>query len=188
MSTDRVEDIFLQIKAEPDVLRKSHLIYTLRREEDVPLQDIAKALGLKPSYLSHILRLRRLPELIVDGYYSDLVSLSHLFVLSRLKDKEKMISIYEKVLGDSLSSLQTEYLVREHLHGVKTDGDYFPQIEKDKYVFEGTKHHSKVVVDMKQSRIKTRLTVEIKGSVKDANTLFRTLLPKIRDWRNEEGL
>lgn len=185
---NKVEELFAQIKAEPDVLRKSHLIYKLRKEEDVPLQDIAHALNLKPSYLSHILRLRRLPELIVDGYYSDLISLSHLFVLSRLKNAESMVALYEKVLAENLSSLQTEFLVREHLHGVKTDGEYLPAMEKEKYVFEGHKHNTKVKVDLKQSRIKTTLTVELKGSVKDANSLIRNLLPKIRDWRHEEGM
>ena len=60
--------------------------------------------------------------MIVDGYYSKLISISHLFMISRLKTKEDMMKIYEKVLSQNLTVLQTEAEVRDILYQIKTTG------------------------------------------------------------------
>jgi len=100
---DQVNSIIEQIKKEEDIFTKAKLIKFLRKKKDIPLKDIARKLQLTSSYVCHILRLNNLPEIIVDGYYSKQITISHLFILSRVKDKNKLISIYEKVLTDSLT-------------------------------------------------------------------------------------
>lgn len=188
MASEDVDRLFTQIQEETDIFIKAKLLKKLQKEEDVPLKDIAEALGQKPAYICHVMRLNRVPEIIVDGYYSQLISLSHLFILSRVKDPDIMVEIYEQVLADSKTALQTEKLVREHLHGVKTEGDYLPRQEKEKYQFTSDKGTTHISVDIQQSRIKTTLKVEMKGSMKNTNEILRRLMAKIKEWKAEENL
>ena len=81
---DSANHLLDSLKEETDIFTKARLIRTLHLEHDVPLHDIAHVLSIKPSFVSHILRLNRLPELIVDGFYSGLISITHLFILARL--------------------------------------------------------------------------------------------------------
>lgn len=188
MASEDVERLFEQAREEKDIFQKAKLLHTLQKQEDIPLKHIAEALQMKPPYVSHILRLNRLPDMIVDGYYSGLVSASHLFIISRLRDQNTIIETYEKVLADSLNSTQTEQLVREYLHGVKTEGEYLSKDEKDQYRYTGKKGNARISIDIIQSRIKTKSVIEIKATVKEANELLRHLMKKIEEWRSEEGL
>lgn len=152
-----------QIKREPDYFGKTKLIHFLIHQKHIKVKDLALALGLKPSYLCHIMRLNKLSEIIMDGYYSKLISLSHLFVLSLLKSQEDIMNVYEKVLAESLTVLQTEELVREKLHGVSSEGSY---IEKSKVERLKSKVKDLFASDLKvtQTRLKTKLLIEWKGS------------------------
>ena len=188
MAAADVEILFNKIREEKDIFHKAKLLHKLQKEEDVPLKFIAEGLDLKPAYICHIMRLNRVPEIIVDGYYSGLITMSHLFIISRVKDPEVMTSIYETVLAEGLNALKTEKLVREHLHGVKTEGEYLPKSEREDYRHAATKGRTHINIDVNQSRIKTRLTVEMKGSVQDSNDILRRLMVKIEEWRREEGI
>lgn len=188
MAAADVETLFNQIRDEKDIFHKAKLLHKLQKEEDVPLKFIAEGLDLKPAYICHLLRLNRIPEIIVDGYYSSLISMSHLFIISRVKDVDVMVQIYEKILADGLNAVYTEKLVREHLHGVKTEGDYLPAHEREKYRHAGKKDGTHINIDINQSRIKTRLTVEVKGSLQESNNILRRLMTKVEEWRREEGI
>ncbi len=131
--TEETERIILQIKNETDFFNKAKLLRFLTDEKDLSIKELSSKLGLKPSYICHILRLNRIPEMIVDGYYSQLISISHLFVLSRIKDKSVMISVYEKILSESLTVAKTEQLVREHLYDIKTEGKRLSKAEIEKF-------------------------------------------------------
>ena len=127
------DNLIESIKKETDVMQKVRLLTHLTKTLDVKIIDIARKINVKSSYICHLLRLKRLPEAIVDGYYSNSISLSHLFIISRIKDKTKMIDVYEKVLADSLTVKATEELVRDILYGIKTEGEYIGPEEKKEY-------------------------------------------------------
>lgn len=156
-------DYIEQIKRETDYFGKTKLVNFLIHQKNIKVKDLANALGLKPSYLCHIMRLNKLSEIIMDGYYSKLITMSHLFVLSLLKSQEDIMDIYEVVLRDGLTVLQTEELVREKLHGIVPGGEYIDKIkiENSKLkINENFGAETKVV----QTRIKTKMIIEWKGS------------------------
>lgn len=170
------------IQKETDFFTKAKLLGSLIEKTNIRLIDLARKLKLTPSHLCHILRLNRLAEIIVDGYYAQLISISHLFIISRLKDKDLTLKAYEKILSENLSVAATEELVRELLHGVKTEGEYLTQEEKEKYLksINGVKNgiDAKII----QTRIRGKLIVEIKGSWTITSTTLRKLLDHLTKW------
>lgn len=158
-----VVDYIEQIKREQDYFGKSKLVNFLIHQKHIKVKDLAAALGLKPSYLCHVMRLNKLSEIIMDGYYSKLISLSHLFVISLLKSQEDIISIYEVVLRDGLTVLKTEELVREKLHGVRSGGSYMDKSTVSS--LESTVNgRFNAEAKVTQTRLKTKLLIEWKGS------------------------
>lgn len=174
-----IEETVAQIEKDTDYFHKARLIEFLRKKKDVPLTKLSQYLHMKPAYICHIQRLNKLPDIIVDGYYSELVSLSHLFVIARLKTHDQMLQVYEKVLGDNFTVLQTEEMVRNLLYQVETTGDRLNQeeLEHIKKSLEGTHPHTKLKVI--QTRIKSTIVIEVKGSLKDTSPVIRESLQKL---------
>ena len=171
-------DYVEQIKRETDYFGKTKLINFLIHQKHIKVKDLAAALRLKPSYLCHIMRLNKLSEIIMDGYYSKLITMSHLFVLSLLKSQEDIMNIYEVVLRDGLTVLQTEELVREKLHGIVPGGEYIDKMKiqnSQLKLKENFGAEAKVV----QTRIKTKVIIEWKGSrearKKGVESFFRAI-------------
>ena len=156
-------DYIEQIKRESDYFGKTKLINFLIHQKNIRVKDLASALKLKPSYLCHVMRLNKLSEIIMDGYYSKLISMSHLFVISLLQSQTDIMDIYEVVLRDSLTVLQTEELVRKKLHGVSSDGEYIDEkkVQNLNAKIEST-FNAKTKVT--QTRTKTKIFIEWKGS------------------------
>lgn len=171
-------DYIEQIKREQDYFGKTKLINFLVHQKHIKVKDLAASLGLKPSYLCHVMRLNKLSEIIMDGYYSKLISMSHLFVISLLHSQTDIMDIYEIVLRDNLTVLQTEELVREKLHGVSSEGEYIQEI-KIQNVKSRLKERYNADVKITQTRMKTKLLIEWKGSrgsrKLDVERLFRLL-------------
>lgn len=140
--------------------------------------DLAKRLGYTSSYICHLIRINRLPPLIIDGYYSKLITISHLFIISRIKEEKKLLNVYEKILISDFNILQTEEFVRRILYGVKTKGSYLSEEEKDSFQHEFQKQNS-MNLKIVQTRIKSRLTIEIKGGLDQTTEKLRMLIKKI---------
>ena len=174
-----IEKIISQIRLEKDYFIKSKLILSLIKEYDLKNKDLSVKLGIKPAYLSHIKRLSRLPEIIIDGYYSKNITLSHLFIISRLHDKKEMGSVYEKVLSKNLTVLQTEDLIRELLHDVKSVGLELTKEEKEVFINKIKNKYKDIQVKIVQTRIKSRLLIEIKGNREKTTPTIKSLLEKI---------
>lgn len=180
MRDEQVLKVIEQIKQETDFIQKAQLIDFLAHTEDIPVKTIGELLSLKPSYVCHILRLKRLPDIIVDGYYSKLITISHLFIVSRLKETAQMVLAYEKILSQNLSVLQTEMLVREILHGIKSVGEKLPREKIDQFITSIEKNGQKVSVNVLQSRIKAKLVVEVRGSVRQTTSVLQDLIDRLQ--------
>lgn len=174
-----VEKIIDQIRTNKDYFHKAKLLKFLVHDKEIPIKDLSGYLSLKPSYICHILRLNKLPEVIIDGYYSKLVTISHLFIISRLKDQEKMFEVYEKMLGNNLTVLQTEYLIRKENYNVETEGDRIGDDEISSLESSIRKESKDVVVKLIQSRIKSKLIIEVMGNQKKTSEFLRNLMNKL---------
>ncbi len=183
--TEDTSKIIEQIQSEQDYFQKARLLHYLIKQKDVPLKTVSESIGLKPSYLCHILRLNKIPEIIVDGYYSKLISLSHLFVLSRLKSDKQMFELYEKVLAGSLTVLQTEQEVREILYSTNGGGERIRQREIESLIEDIASDVNSVVVKLTQTRVRARLMIEVKGGLKKTSEMLRPLLERLH--KKESG-
>jgi len=173
----QMETLLSKLKSETDPFVKAKLIKTLNKDYEMKQIDLAKKLSMKPSYLCHFLRLNRLPEIVIDGYYNNDISLSHLFVISRLKEIEQIATVYEKVLAKNLTVLQTEELVREIRHGIKSKGETLSDEEKAKFLGQFTDGTSAKII---QTRIKSKLIIEIRGSLEKTTKMLRSILQQIK--------
>ncbi len=175
---EEIEEAINQIKTQTDIFIKAKLLDHLKKK-GVRVTDLAKMLSIKPSYICHILRLNLLPETLVDGYYSKLISLSHLFIISRIKDKNKAVEVYEKILVGSLTVGQTEELVREAIHNVTSEGNLLDKSEKKEFIERLASNNPDLKVNISQTRIRGRLMIEIKGNPTKSTRILRGLMKNL---------
>lgn len=174
-----VHKIIDQIKNESNFFTKAHLLEFLRKQYEVPVKDLAQALSLQSSSISHILRLNKLPDIMIDGYSSQMVSISHLFIIARLSTHEQMMQAYEKVLADSLNTAQTEVLVRDLLYHVSSKGTKIEKSKIDEVRESIGKGKKDVQVKVVQTRIKGTLSIEVKGNLAETTQELEKFLTKL---------
>jgi len=175
MNNQEIEKYINQFKTENDIFSKAKILYFLNKDKAIRIVDLSKKTGLKPSYLCHILRLNKLPEIIIDGYYGKMISASHLFVLSRLKAKEEMIKVYEKILEKNLTISEAENLVRELIYRVKNQGTYLSSEERNRLIKSIESFGNNVKAKVIQTRIKGKLIIEIKGNLKETTEVLKRI-------------
>ncbi len=177
---DATETLLSEVNRETDFFKRAALLKTLKEDKKVTTKELARRLAMKASYVCHILRLNKLPDMVIDGYYSKLISISHLFIIARLKDHEQMIEAYEKVLSSSLTSAATDGLIREMLYNIKPEGKHLSkeslQELKDKIIDEKTNIDIKII----QTRIKAKIIIETWGNLEETSSVIRTITSKIR--------
>lgn len=170
-----------RIQNEKDIFAKATYVKFLTQDKGYSIKSLADALELSPSYICNLLRLLRLPELIRDGYYTQLVTPTHLYVISRLHSHEDMIQVYEQVLAQSISTSELEALVRKKLHGIATEGDHvdnetLQSLENALKSFDPDAH-----VKIVQTRIKGKIIFEKKGTLTDTSEFITNLTKKLSE-------
>jgi len=175
MDNLEIEKYINQFKAEKDIFIKAKILYFLNKNKGIRIVDLAKIIGLKPAYICHFLRLTKLPEIVIDGYYGKMISASHLFIISRLKTKEAIIELYEKILEKNLTINETDNLVRELIYQVKNQGDYLSSEEKNRLIKAIESLANNVKVKLIQTRTKGKLIIEIKGNLKETTKILKKI-------------
>lgn len=178
--TVNIQELIDRIRTEEDIIQKARLIYYVRKNQELKLKDIADALGLQSSHVAHILRLLKLPPIVIDGYYSKVISLTHLFIIARLKTQEDMLEAYETVLSQSLAVQQTEELIRSKLHGITISEDRLPQEEIYAFINALQEIDTKLKVKVIQTRIQSKIVLELKGDTTYTTEVLRKILKKFK--------
>ena len=163
--TQEIDNLITNIKKETDIFAKAKLIDNLLKEKNFKIIDLAKELSITSSYICHLLRLNKLPEIIVDSYYSKSINISHLFILSRINNQEKMIGAFEEILKKSLTVSQTEELIREYLYGIKTKGSHLRLKAKEEMIKKFLEKYPDAKIKIVQTRVKGKIIIEIKGDL-----------------------
>ncbi len=171
-----ITSLLHQIKEDKDIFQKSRLLEYLIREKNLRVIDIANKIGYKSSYICHLLRLKKIPEAIVDGYYSKSISSSHIFILSRLKDQKQMIELYEKILGENFTVQQTESEVRNYLYQVKSIGKYINKEAQEKLTKKIKERYPEVEIQIIQTRIKGKIIFEVRGNLEKSSKEIKNIL------------
>lgn len=169
-----VEEVLRTIHEQSDPIVQAELIEKAVNA-GIRVVQIAHELDMSSSYVSHLRRLKKLPPLIINGYYDKTISLSHLFILSRLTTPEEMISTYEEVLTQNLSAAQTERRVFERMSGKQIQGkklskEWFDDLGN---VFKGIS--STISVTAIQTRRKGKIVLTFNGSLEQTSALFEKI-------------
>ncbi len=183
-----VSELLDTLHKEKDSFKRAKIIHHLYKGEMIPLKDIAIHLKKHPSYVSHYLRILKLPEIVIDGYYGKNVSCAHLMMLSRLDDEQEIIATYRTILGKNLSTKQTEILIRNKKYHVATtntriDPDNIKQIKKKlEEVFPEVKF------EILQSRIRGKISIEFLADTQTTSKQIERVFNKlIREDEGETG-
>lgn len=173
--TDEVQIELTKIKQTKDPIKKARLIKTVIKNHDLRIKEIARQLAMTPSYVCHLLRLTRLSEIIIDGYYSGTVALSHLFVVSRLKNQSSALIAYEKILTNNLTVRQLEEYVREQLYNIQGRGQKLQERVKQALRERYLSIDKNLAVSIVQTRVKARLTLSIKGDPEKTSAVLEKI-------------
>lgn len=175
-----IENIYKKIRSESDPIEKSKLLTILHSDKEITITSIARELGYTIAHVSNLLRISRLPDLILDGYYSGLVQYTHLLLLSRLKNQNDMVEAYELTLEQSLTTALLEDYVREKLYNIGTFPDkidnqtvdairnFFSTLDPD--------IHTKVI----QTRLRAKIIVSFEGNTKVTTSLLNKLSSQLK--------
>ena len=174
-----ITPLLKQIKEDKDIFQKSRLLEYLIREKNLRVIDLSNKIGYKPSYICHLLRLKKIPEVVVDGYYSKSISSSHVFILSRLNDKKQMIELYEKILGEDFTVKQTENEVRNYLYQVKSVGKYIKKEDVEKLTKKIKEKYPEINVEIIQTRIRGKIIFEVKGDLEKSSKSIKLVMGKL---------
>jgi len=174
-----ITSLLNQIKLNKDIFQKSRLLEYVIREKNLRIIDLANKIGYKSSYICHLLRLKKIPEAVVDGYYSKSISSSHIFILSRLNDKKQMIELYEKILGENFTVKQTENEVRNYLYQVKSIGKYIRKEDVEKLTKKIKEKYPEINIEIIQTRIKGKIIFEVKGDLEKSSKNIKQVIEKL---------
>jgi len=174
-----ISSLLAQIKDEKDIFQKARLINYILKEKKLRIIDLSKKIGFKSSYICHLLRLKKIPEVVVDGYYSKSISSSHIYILSRLNNTKQMIELYEKILGENYSVKQTEEAVRDYLYQVKSVGKYINKENIEKQTKKIKEKFPELNIQIIQTRIRGRVVLEIKGDLEKSSKILKQILEKL---------
>ncbi len=174
-----VTSLLKSIKEDKDIFQKSRLLEYLIKENKLRIIDLANKIGYKSSYICHLLRLKKIPEAIVDGYYSKSISSSHIFILSRLNNQKQMLELYEKILSGGYTVSQTESEVRNYLYQVKSIGKYINKENLEKLTQKIKERYPELNIKIIQTRIKGKVILEIKGDLEASSKVLKNVLTKL---------
>jgi hypothetical protein len=168
-----------RIQQEKDHLQKAQFIDEYRKSHSLSIKTLSDALKMQPSYVCHYLRLLKLPSIVIDGYYGKMVSATHLYIIARLKTQVQMQEAYEEVLAKSLSSQQTEALIREKLYGIASNTERLSKSEIDAYIKNISEQYPELKITVVQTRIKGKILFEIKGDTSISTSLISHILNRL---------
>lgn len=174
-----MDEYLEKFNSSEDIFDKARIINFLIKEKNFRVKDIAFKLGVSSSYICHLQRILKLPEIIIDGYYSDVITISHLFLLSRINDNQKIIKIYEKILADNLTIQQSENLIREQLHGLLDKGNRLKKEELVDLVSKFNKKFPEVMIKIVQTRRYGKILINIKGNLEKTSKLIRKIIDEV---------
>lgn len=168
------------VAKERDFFKLATQIKVLRDDWEYPLSKISQLINKHPSYVSSLVRINSLPEIVKDSFYAKQITESHLLVLSRLNNKEDMIEAFKEILKKSLSLSQTQMLIRKYLYSIDEDGEV-PNVASLYKMEKGLQDNLNAKVKIVQSRVTGKITIERKGTVKEVHAFLRTIFDKLKN-------
>lgn len=159
----------------------------LIEEFDLSNIEISKRIGKSPAYISNTLRLLTLPDALKDGLISGLITEGHARALASIEDKQTMIDAYKIILKESGSVRRAEDLARrmkdktgQKVSAPSSRPAHIVSQEVDAIVKKiGEKLGKTNQVKLIRTQRETRLSIVLKGSLKDTQAVLEHLVTVI---------
>lgn len=175
----RAQALISLLQSETDVFVRARYIHKLRNEEQLSIKEIGKSINKDPTYISHIVRLLKLPSIVIDGFYGKQISLTHLLIVSRLKTQKKMQIAYKIILEKNLNVIEAENLVRQENYQIVKVGDRLNKDELSAIVSNIKKANPDLDVKVVQTRIKGKIVLETKGETAKTTKIIQNITSKL---------
>lgn len=175
------------IKLHTDPMTQAQLVVELLAQHPIKQIDLARELQMKASYLSHLIRVMKLPEMVIDGYWNKHLTFTHLILISRLKKPDEIIQLYEEILTKNLNVSATEKRIREILYLIDNAGKYINKERLDSIRARMMASLGPTVdVAIIQTRIKAKIVVEVSGNLALTSEFIESFGARFRSKRQKQ--
>lgn len=176
------------IKLHTDPMTQAQLVVELLAQHSIKQIDLARELQMKASYLSHLIRVMKLPEMVIDGYWNKHLTFTHLILISRLKKPDEIIQLYEEILTKNLNVSATEKRIREILYLIDNAGKYINKERLDSIRARMMASLGPTVdVAIIQTRIKAKIVVEVSGNLALTSEFIELFGARFRSKRQKQA-
>ncbi len=114
-------------------------------EINLTQEELSQRVGKKRSTVTNYLRLLKLDPIVQTGMRDGFLSMGHGRALINIEDTEEQLSIYEKIVKNSLSVRQTEQLVQKLKVSDSTPEPSAIKRETPKNIEDGVQHIAKFI-------------------------------------------
>ena len=153
-------------------------------EFGISVTEVAKRVGKSLPYISNTIRLLTLPDAIKDALAAGVITEGHVRPLISIGDPKLMLQAFKKILVEGISVRGAEEVARQLKSEVqnkephkKADKLYLPELEEMAKKIMTARGYVKVQVD--QSRIKAKVTLEIKGDETETKGKLEELFSRL---------
>jgi len=157
--------------------------------------DISKRIGKSPAYVSNSIRLLSLPDALMDGLLSGLITEGHARALAAIEDVQLMIEAYKIILKENGSVRRAEELARRFRAKagfpqrkavrapliVNSEIDAYQRLLLEK--FGGQEQND---VKISRSRAETKIAIVFKGNLEKTQERFQKLVEAVEKINMEE--
>jgi len=160
-------------------IERAQAFKRLKEEFGLETREIAKRIGKSPPYVSNSLKLLNLPDALKDGILTGMISEGHARALATIQDTKMMVEAYKMVIRTGMAVRQTEDLARRIKKklgiepkdlGMAGGAPIIVSDEIDKIrdeIHQAIGGGEKTIVKLARSRIKTRLEINLMGSLEE---------------------
>ncbi len=112
-------------------VEQARALQSLIHEFNLSQEEVATSIGKSRSFVTNQLRLLNLPDEIIEALAASQISVGHAKVLLSVKDEERMLRLFYKVLSESISVRTLEKLAQPSKTRVKQEKDiHIKDLEK----------------------------------------------------------
>lgn len=163
-------------------LERAQAYKRLIDEFGISVTEVAKRVGKSLPYISNSIRLLTLPDAIKDALAAGVITEGHVRPLISIGDQKLMLQAFKRILVEGISVRGAEEVARQLKSEVqqkephkKADKMYIPELDELAKKLKESRGYDVVRID--QSRVRARVTVEIKGDESETK-------PKIEEFFN----
>jgi ParB family chromosome partitioning protein len=153
-------------------------------EFNISVTEVAKRVGKSLPYISNSIRLLTLPDAIKDALAAGVITEGHVRPLISIGDHKLMLQAFKRILVEGISVRGAEEVARKLKAEVqkkephkRRDKIYIPEQEEMAKTLMEKRGYAKVQFD--QSRIRGRITIEIKGTEEETGPKLKSIFEKL---------